>query len=151
MIENYRNLTIKDVLTKLEFLDSNELDTDFSQQIFAIEEGAQDVKLKTSNSSNQGRRDWIVLWEIYGSPDEQPNQNFHLKNYLEFRLKNGLNEDENFVNKCYRHIRNAALILYIREVIFGETSSSLQDIVDALEKHYVEKNQVNSASLIAKS
>lgn len=157
MDKNYNDLTVKDVLEKLK---SSVLDTKISEEIFKIEEGKEDKLLKNSTALYQGRRDWIILWEIYGKhragSKEQPNQNFHLKNYLEFRIKNGLNEDENFVSRCYRYIRNAALILYIRETIFGEDKLLLEVIAKRVNDYYTKPNnkenkKMNTAQKYAKS
>lgn len=68
-----------------------------------------------------------------------------MKNYLEFKLHNGLNEDADFMKTCYRYIRNAALILYIREVVFKETKKELKDIANEVVRHY-KKRETNEFS-----
>lgn len=112
MCEDYLNMTIGNVLKKLE---QSVPDTEHSKRIFDVEEGEQDKYFQSINTSNLGRRDWIILWEIYGrkseNSTESPNQKFHLKNYLEFKLQNDLHLPDNFYVFCYRYIRNSALIM----------------------------------------
>lgn len=151
MSEDYLNMTIGNVLKKLE---QSVPDTEHSKRIFDVEEGEQDKCFQSINTSNLGRRDWIILWEIYGrkseNPTESPNQKFHLKNYLEFKLQNGLHLSDNFYFFCYRYIRNSALIIYIREIIFDESRDALDPIVKQIISHYKQGNKINSSSRYAK-
>lgn len=151
MCEDYLNMTIGNVLKKLE---QSVPDTEHSKRIFDVEEGEQDKYFQSINTSNLGRRDWIILWEIYGrkseNSTESPNQKFHLKNYLEFKLQNGLHLPDNFYVFCYRYIRNSALIIYIREIIFDENRDDLDPIVKQIISHYKQGNKINSSSRYAK-
>lgn len=151
MSEDYLNMTIENVLKKLE---QSVPDTEHSKQIFDAEEGEQDQCLRSRNTSNLGRRDWIILWGIYGKKSENsielPNQKFHLKNYLEFKIQNGLHLSDNFYVSCYRYIRNSALIIYIREIIFDESRDALDPIVKQIISHYEQGNKINSSSKYAK-
>lgn len=129
-------MTIGEVLVKLK---QAELDTEYSKAIFEIEEGSEDSALK------HGRRDWILISEIYGS--DHCSQRFHLDNYLKFKLHNGLKESDQFETKCYRYIRNVALILYIREVIFDERKEDLELLVyKAKEQYSNDANKINNVS-----
>ncbi|PCS04649.1 hypothetical protein RU86_GL001608 [Lactococcus piscium] len=61
-----------------------------------------------------------------------------------------MEETDNFKKKCYRYIRNAALILYIREVVFGEKKEDLQPLVKEIEEYYINGGKINTAYKIAK-
>lgn len=151
MSEDYLNMTIGTVLKKLE---QSVPDTEHSKRIFDVEEGEQDKCFQSISTSNSGRRDWIILWEIYGRKSENltesPNQKFHLKNYLEFKLQNGLHLSDNFYVFCYRYISNSALIIYIREIIFDESRDALDSVVEQIISHYKQGNKINSSSRYAK-
>jgi hypothetical protein len=138
---NNDEYTVGYVLKKIE---DSEPDTEHSKVIFKSEEGLEDDNLKS------GRRDWIILSEIYGDRYETKSQLFHLRNYLQFKLHDGLEETDNFKKKCYRYIRNAALILYIREVVFGEKKEDLQPLVKEIEEYYINGGKINTAYKIAK-
>ena len=135
-----KDITIADVLKKLE--DAPD-DTKYSEAIFKIEEGAEDNEIKDSNMKNK-RRDWLILADIYNGG--QYTQKFHLQNYLKFKLNDGYNEDDNFYKTCYNRLRNAALILYINEVIFGENKKSLDNKRKTIENYYKD-NKINNSEL----
>ena len=118
-------------------------DTKYSEAIFKIEEGAEDNEIKDSNMKNK-RRDWLILADIYNGG--QYTQKFHLQNYLKFKLNDGYNEDDNFYKTCYNRLRNAALILYINEVIFGENKKSLDNKRKTIENYYKD-NKINNSEL----
>ena len=90
---------------------------------------------------------------MYGTTNAAPNQRFHLENYLQFKLQDGLKLEDDFEKKCYRYIRNAALILYIREIVFKETEDSLKPIAEKVVEHYNDDNNApaNSAGKLSKS
>ena len=136
-------MTIGQVLEKLKEARN---DTYFSKKIFDIEEGKEDIQLTS------GRRDWLIISEIYGNPaEERYTQRFHLENYLNFKLYDGLPEDTIFRTKCYRYIRNVALLLYIREEIFGESKEELEPLYKKACTYYKnEENEINNASFAAK-
>lgn len=102
-----------DIGEVLDILENARGDTEFSKDIFnSYEEGMQDDDLR------KGRRDWLIIADIYN--DRNYTQKFHLKNYLHFKLEDGLCRKDNFENRCYRYFNNSALILYTREIIFNE-------------------------------
>lgn len=138
-----KNITIAGVLKILEDAPN---DTDYSKAIFDREEGAEDNKIKESNMKNK-RRDWLVLADIYNG--RQYTQKFHLQNYLNFKLNNGYKETDNFYKTCYQHLRNAALILYINEIIFKENEESLKKKYEEIEKDY-KNNNINNPELAKK-
>lgn len=127
--------TVKEVLTELEKR-STPTDTYFSREIFKIEEGAQDKREGIKN-----RRDWLVIADIYNkAPDntkggnKKYTQKFHLWNYLKFKLANKqIKESDVF---SYAYIRNAALVLYIREVIFEE---NVETQYESVRKYYIDE------------
>ena len=90
---------------------------------------------------------------MYGTTNAAPNQRFHLENYLQFKLQDGLKLEDDFEKKCSRYIRNAALILYIREIVFKETAESLKPIAEkVVEQYNNDKNfPANSAGKLSKS
>lgn len=137
---NKKDITIADVLKKMEDAPN---DTTYSKAIFDIEEGAEDNKIKENDMKNK-RRDWLVLADIYNG--RQYTQKFHLQNYLNFKLNNGYKETDNFYKTCYQHLRNAALILYINEVIFKEKEESLKKKCEEIEKDY-KNNKINNPEL----
>ncbi len=128
--------TVKEVLTIVE-MDSTAKDTYFSREVFKMEEGAQDKREETKN-----RRDWLVIADIYNKdPDtaEDGNgkytQKFHLWNYLKFKLANKkITENDIF---SYAYIRNAALVLYIREVILNE---NVEEQYESVREYYMEED-----------
>lgn len=149
----------------LDVLKSADWDTNWSRQIYDVEEGLEDKCIRKDREKSaecqisiKGRRDWIILWEIYGKKmyatiNAAPNQRFHLENYLQFKLQDGLKLEDDFEKKCYRYIRNAALILYIREIVFKETAESLKPIAEkVVEQYNNDKNfPANSAGKLSKS
>lgn len=143
-------MRIDEVLNRLE--NANK-DTEYSKVIFReYEEGKQDEEVKLENKS---RRDWIVIADIYNIEDgnDRYNQRFHLVNYLKFRLENGLKKDDDFKRKCYCRIRNAALILYIREVIFEEFKEGDQELSKLffeVKSHYENGGKINDVSFASK-
>lgn len=140
-----KDITIDDVLKKLENAPD---DTIYSLAIIILEEGDEDKKIKESNMKNK-RRDWLILADIYN--EGQYTQKFHLQNYLKFKLYDGYKKNESFYSTCYRYLKNAALILYINEVIFEETNESLENKYDLIEKHYTnDKNTINNSKLAKK-
>lgn len=90
---------------------------------------------------------------MYGTTNAAPNQRFHLENYLQFKLQNGLKLEDDFEKKCYRYINNAALILYIREIVFKETEDSLKPIAEKVVDYYKRNKKVpkNRAGQLSKS
>ena len=131
-------MEIKEVLDILNQADN---DTEYSKEIFkAYEEGKQDIEIINSKTGN--RRDWLVIADIYNKGDY--SQKFHLKNYLEFKLKNGLDETADFRKSCYRYFRNAALVLYTREVVFGESKEEIKLIFENVKKFYKDGGKINS-------
>lgn len=137
-----KDIKIADVLKKLKTAPD---DTIYSLAIFILEEGAEDNKIKESNIKNK-RRDWLILADIYN--EGQYTQKFHLQNYLKFKLNDGYKENESFYSTCYRYLKNAALILYINEVIFEETNESLENKYDLIVKRYTnDKNKINNSKL----
>lgn len=106
--------------------------------------------LRNKEKQKSGRRDWIIIWEIYRKSNGLPNQQFHLKNYLQFKLHDGLKESDCFFTSCYRYIRNAALIFYIREVVFNEKKEDLQQLVEEVVDYYKNGGKINTAYKIAK-
>jgi len=125
-------MTIQEVLDKLE--NATE-DTCFSSKIFALEEGRQDDGLK------KGRRDWLIIADIYNKGKK--TQKFHLTNYLNFKLNDGLTPSDDFLNKCYRYIRNTALILYIAQEIFDIPEKNLERLFKKAEEHYKSNEEPN--------
>lgn len=137
---NKKDITIADVLKKLEDAPN---DTTYSKNIFKIEEGAEDNKIKENDIKNK-RRDWLILADIYN--EGQYTQKFHLQNYLKFKLNDGYKETDNFYT-CYKYLRNAALILYINEIIFKENEESLKKKYEEIEKDYKNNNNINNSGL----
>ena len=149
----------------LDVLKSADWDTNWSRQIYDVEEGLEDKCIRKDREKSaecqipiKHRRDWIILWEIYGkkmygTTNAAPNQRFHLENYLQFKLQDGLKLEDDFEKKCYRYIRNAALILYIREIVFKETAESLKPIAEKVVEHYNNDKDfpANSAGKLSKS
>lgn len=130
-------MKIKEVLTKLE---QSETDTKYSKEIFNdYEEGKQDKEIKKNKNVN--RRDWFIIADIYNNGNQ--SQKFHLKNYLEFRLKNGLDKTDDFEKCCYRYFRNAALVIYIREVIFKEPEDKVKSLFENVKEYYKEGGEIN--------
>ena len=149
----------------LDVLKSADWDTNWSRQIYDVEEGWEDKCIRKDREKSaecqipiKHRRDWIILWEIYGkkmygTTNAAPNQRFHLENYLQFKLQDGLKLEDDFEKKCYRYIRNAALILYIREIVFKETEDSLKPIAEKVVDYYKRNKKVpkNRAGQLSKS
>lgn len=103
-------------------------DTESSKMIFQIEEGGEDQKVQSGNLIRNGkkinhRRDWLVLADIYNNGDY--TQKFHLHNYIDFKLHDGATRADYLYDG---RIRNAALYLYIREIVYED------DVTDACEK-----------------
>lgn len=121
----------REVLESLEGVEKD--DTEASERIFKLEEGYEDAKI-ISGEIKKTRRDWLVIADIYNNGER--NQKFHLRNYIEFKLKNGANLEDSFYDG---RIRNAALYLYIREVIYGD------DVQQACESvvNFYEKSRIN--------
>lgn len=136
-------IKISDVMDKLK---NAEEDTCHSKKIFNIEEGLED------NNLSKNRRDWILISEIYGNAKEKGfTQKFHLKNYLEFKIHDGMSKDADFKKNCYRYIRNVALIFYIREEIFGELPETLESLFNKAVDFYSDKsNKINNVSFASK-
>lgn len=131
-------MKISEVLDKLKKAPD---DTKYSKRMFKeYEEGKEDQIIKQSNSRH--RRDWLIIADIYHGGNY--NQKFHLQNYLEFRLQDGLTKDDLFETNCYRYLRNAALILYIREVIFEESKEKLEETFNRAKKYYENNGRVNN-------
>lgn len=146
-IMNNKNLTIDDVLNII-CKEHIKADTEYSKQIFNMEEGKKDEETKKNNKNNKkktGRRDWLVLSDIYNKKNY--TQKFHLENYLRFKLCNGYNGNDNFYNKCYRYLRNAALILYINEIIFKEDKESLEGKFNMVKEHFDNESEINNVKL----
>ncbi|MBU7545443.1 hypothetical protein [Weissella cibaria] len=155
-------MKIQEVLVVLKNAD---WDTNWSRQIYDVEEGLEDKCIRKDREKSaecqisiKDRRDWIILWEIYGkkmygTTNVAPNQRFHLENYLQFKLQNGLKLEDDFEKKCYRYINNAALILYIREIVFKETEDSLKPIAEKVVDYYKRNKKVpkNRAGQLSKS
>lgn len=140
MMKN-KDITIADVLKILEDAPN---DTNYSKAIFDIEEGAEDNKIKERNMKNK-RRDWLILTDIYN--EGCYTQKFHLQNYIKFKLNDGYKETDNFYT-CYKYLRNAALILYINEVIFEENEELLKEKFNDVTNHYKnDKNKINNSKL----
>lgn len=137
---NKKDITIADVLKKLEDAPN---DTTYSKAIFDIEEGAEDNKIKENDMKNK-RRDWLILADIYN--ERQYTQKFHLQNYLKFKLYDGYEKNESFYSTCYRYLKNAALILYINEVIFEENDESLEKKRNIIANYY-KNNNINNSEL----
>ena len=135
-----KDITIAGVLKILENEENG--DTDYSEAIFDIEEGAEDNKIKERNMKNK-RRDWLILTDIYN--EGCYTQKFHLQNYIKFKLNDGYKETDNFYT-CYKYLRNAALILYINEIIFKEDEESLKKKYEEIEKDY-KNNNINNSEL----
>lgn len=149
MMKN-KDITIARVLKILENEENG--DTDYSEAIFEIEEGAEDKKIKKeikNNNVRNKRRDWLILADIYNGGNY--TQKFHLQNYLKFKLNDGYKETDNFYKTCYKHLRNAALILYINEVIFEENEENeelLKEKFNDVTNHYKnDKNKINNSKL----
>lgn len=123
-------LTVQAVLTKLK---NAKEDTRFSKEIFLLEEGREDSSLKYNKKA--GRRDWLIISDLYNKSANY-SQRFHLENYLKFKVADGLNPDALFKSTCYRYIRNVALILYIREIVFEEPEKDLQEFFDKAKSKY---------------
>jgi len=140
------NPSIQEVLKELEKIAGsltqnveNQFDTTFSEKIFQLEEKREDENLNGKN-----RRLWLVLADVYN--EENYNQWFHLSNYLKMRKYEGVDLTLKFRRKCYPYIRNVALILYIRQVIFKESEESLKPLFDLAMKRYEDKaNKINDA------
>ena len=116
-------------------------DTLISNEIFEIyEEGAEDIKIK-NGEIKKSRRGWLGDADKYN--DGKYTQKFHLGNLLKYKLKDNLKEKEKF---SYGHMRNAALILYIREVIYEEDVSRAYEEV----KHYYTQNRPINSPEVAK-
>lgn len=142
---NKEDMTLGDILKNIE---NYYEDTEYSREVFKVEEWKEYQELKEKQKS--GRRDWIIIWEIYRKSNGLPNQQFHLKNYLQFKLHDGLKESDCFFTSCYRYIRNAALIFYIREVVFNEKKEDLQQLVEEVVDYYKNGGKINTAYKIAK-
>lgn len=129
------DLTIGDVIFVLE--NESKKDTEKSRIIFNLEEGEelrQNIKPK---------RDWLIIADLYNKEQYKNSlytQNFHLLNYLKFRVQSGLDINELFISKCYIYFKNLALILYIREIIFQEEGEILDPIFKNVRK-YLEDEQ----------
>lgn len=133
-------MTINDVLTKLENASD---DTEFSKDVFDnYEEGKQDLDLKT------GRRDWLIIADIYNKG--QYTQKFHLKNYLDFKLKDGLCLEDDFRKKCYSYFNNAALIFYTREIVFEDKKETLESEYKKAKEYYNQNGKINNRSFAAR-
>lgn len=146
-------ITFEEVLDKLKTAKEKEkYDTDYSKKIFNVEEGEEDKEIKEGKKSKSYRRDWLVIADIYcNNEHEKYSQHFHLENYIQFKLKNGSSLGDNFKTKCYRYFRNIALILYIREEIFGESKEKLEPLYKKAKKYYKNKeNQINNVKFAAK-
>lgn len=130
------DLTIGDVISILE--NESKKDTEKTRIIFNLEEGEelrQNIKPK---------RDWLIIADLYNKEkygNSLYTQNFHLLNYLKFRVQSGLDINELFMTKCYVYFRNLALILYIREVIFQETDEVIDSIFEGMKKSLESKQQ----------
>lgn len=145
-------ITFEEVLDKLKTAKEKEkYDTDYSKEIFNVEEGEEDKEIKEGKKSKSYRRDWLVIADIYcNNEHEKYSQHFHLENYIQFKLKNGSSLGDNFKTKCYRYFRNIALILYIREEIFGESKEKLEPLYKKAKKYYKNKeNQINNVKFAA--
>ena len=135
-------MKIKKVLKKLKKAPT---DTELSRALFLLEEGKVDAALQASGVS--GRRDWLILADIYN--EGEYTQKFHLQNYLQFKLHDGLDEQADFEQECFRYIRNVALILYIREVIFKESPTVLEPLYAVAKEYYENEGRLNNISLAA--
>lgn len=152
MMEN-KIITLGEVLEKLEVAKEQEkYDTEYSKAIFDVEEGEEDREIKKGKKSKSYRRDWLVIADIYcNNEHEKYSQHFHLENYIQFKLKNGTSLGDNFKTKCYRYFRNIALILYIREEIFGESKEKLEPLFKEAKKYYKNKeNKINDVKFAVK-
>lgn len=128
----------------LELLDNAEVeDTVFSKDLFwNYEEGLEDAHLVKK------RRDWLVIADIYN--DGNYTQNFHMRYYLEYKLHTGLTVEDDFEQKCYRYFNNVALILYTREIIFGEEEEALRPLYDLAKDYYQRKGKINNKFFTSK-
>lgn len=133
------NLTIAVVLKKLEAAVD---DTARSKEIFNLEEGRE------YKHSSGAKRDWIIIANLYN--EGKLTQKFHLKNYLNFRIENGVDPKNTLFKKnCYRYLRNLALILYIREVIFQDNEQDLNEAKNIAIEHLNRKNAILNQPTIA--
>lgn len=129
------------------------MDTECSEIIFKeYEEGKEDEEARLNKT---GRRDWLVIADIYNHEDgdDKYNQRFHLINYLKFRLNNGLGVEDNFEKRCYPYFNNVALILYTREVVldhFKKDDPELMKLFNQAKEHYQEDGKINNRSFASK-
>lgn len=138
-------ITLGEVLEKLEAAKEQEkYDTDYSKAIFDVEEGREIKEDKKSCD-----REWFKdADKCCNNEHEKYTQYFHLKNYIQSKLKNGASSGDNFKTKCYSKFRNIALILYIREVIFGESKEKLEPLYKEAKEYYDDKkNKINTRDL----
>ncbi|MCJ1995558.1 hypothetical protein GYN67_02470 [Lactococcus piscium] len=117
---------------------STKADTAFSKNIFDLyEEGKEDTDI-IAGRLNKNRRDWLILADLYN--DQKYTQKFHLLMYLKFKYKNSkIKLEEPFK---YPYIANAALRLYIGEVI---EERDMADYYTKVERFYKNKGSINKA------
>ena len=117
---------------------STKADTEFSKNIFDLyEEGKEDTDIITGRL-NKNRRDWLILTDLYN--DQKYTQKFHLLMYLKFKYKNNKIKLEDPFK--YPYIANAALRLYIGEVI---EERDMADYYIKVERFYKNKGRLNKA------
>ncbi|WP_225047881.1 hypothetical protein [Lacticaseibacillus kribbianus] len=116
-------------------------DTDASKKLFAnYEEGRQDQRIRTNPGVGR-RRDWLIMADIFNHGNQ--SQKFHLWCYLQFKLHNNqLTPESPFTAG---RIRNAALTLYIEEVIYHRPPDVIVSLYDAAAAYYSdhEKDRIN--------
>lgn len=126
-VTNERVLKIVEPIMK-----NGNFDFGFSQEIFInYEEGKEDAKIK-SNKLNKSRRDWLVNADIFNNGNY--NQAFHLWYYLQYKIRTNKIKLQDTFN--YSYIRNAALIIYIREKIFNEDIENIKILVEEIKTFY---------------
>jgi len=126
-------------------------DTETSKRIFDIEEGKEDRAVCDGTLRHNGkrithRRDWLVLADIYNNGNE--TQEFHLRNYIEFKLHDGATEGEPLQDGM---IRNAALYLFVREVIYEDSEEVIDEAREKVVEFYnCDANLVNRGAKVAR-
>ena len=135
-------MKVKKVLKKLK---KAPVDTKFSKALFLLEEGKEDASIKERGIA--GRRDWLILADIYN--EGAYTQHFHLQNYLQFKLHDGLDEQADFEQEVFRYVRNVAMILYIREVILKESPEDLEPLYEQAKAYFEAEGRLNNISLAA--
>lgn len=106
----------------MKLLESAPKTTRASEEIYdRYEEGLQERK--RIELGKPGKRAWLS--DADKNNGGERTQRFHLQNQIKCVLQRGHNLDDPFDD---RHIKNAALFLYIREIVYGD------DVSDAKEK-----------------